>query len=155
MSETSATTAGPELVITRVFDAPRELVFAAWTDPEQFRVWSVPTNFVVTHAEGDVRPGGAWRSAMRSDEWGELWLHGVWLEVAPPERLSFTTAWETDDGSPDHEMLITVTFTDVDGKTKMRFHQAAFIHEQSRDSHRDGWSECFDNLDSHLAGVTT
>ncbi len=148
-------TAGPELVITRVFDAPRELVFQAWTDLEQLAAWSAPDTFTTVHVEGDLRPGGKWRMGMRSDAYGEFWNHGEWREITPPERLIFTTSWEETDGRPEHEMLITVTFTDLDRKTEMTFHQAVFMHDQSRDSHRDGWTECFDKLDAHLEAVTS
>jgi uncharacterized protein YndB with AHSA1/START domain len=155
MSPAPKTPAGPELVITRVFDAPRELVFQAWTDLDQLAVWSGPDTFTITHVEGDLRPGGTWRMGMRSDEYGETWSHGVWREITPPERLVFTTAWEEPDGTPEHEMLITVRFKDLNGKTEMTFHQAVFMHQQSRDSHRDGWSECFDKLDANLAVTTS
>lgn len=149
------TTTGPELVITRVFDAPRELVYAAWTDPDQLAAWSGPDSFAIVHIEGEVRPGGRWRMGMRSAEYGEYCNHGEWREVVPPERLVFTTAWEEPDGTPEHEMLVTVTFTDLgDGRTEMTFHQAAFMHERSRDSHREGWTECFDKLDTHLTTVS-
>jgi uncharacterized protein YndB with AHSA1/START domain len=149
------TVSGPELVITRVFDAPRELVFAAWIDYEQLAIWSGPTGFTIPSVEGDLRPGGEWRMCMSSEEHGTLWCHGVWREITPPERLVFTTAWENPDGAPEHEMLVTVTFADQGGTTEMTFHQAAFIHEQSRDSHNDGWSECFDKLAVLLAGESS
>jgi uncharacterized protein YndB with AHSA1/START domain len=145
--------AGPALEITRVFDAPRELVFAAWLDPEQLVEWSGPKGFTVPFIEGDPVPGGPWRMCMRSAEHGDVWSHGVWREVTPPERLVFTTAWETSDGSPDHEMLITVTLTDLGGRTEMHFHQATFTSDGSRDSHNEGWTECFDKLDALLTAA--
>lgn len=89
---------------------------------------------------------------MSSEEHGTFCCHGVWREITPPERLVFTTAWENPDGPPEHEMLITVTFADLGGRTEMTFHQAPFIHEQSRDSLNDGWSECFDKLAVLLGG---
>jgi uncharacterized protein YndB with AHSA1/START domain len=144
---------GPALEITRVFDAPRELVFAAWLDPEQLVEWSGPDGFTVPFIEGDPVPGGAWRMCMKSAEHGEIWSHGVWREVVPPQRLSFTTAWEASDGSPEHEMLITVTLTDLGGRTEMHFHQAAFASDESRDGHNEGWTECFDKLDALLTAA--
>jgi uncharacterized protein YndB with AHSA1/START domain len=143
----------PALEITRTFEAPRELVFAAWIDLAQLTEWSGPEGFTVTHFEGEAVPGGAYRMCMRSDEHGDIWSHGVWRELLPPERLVFTTAWETTDGSPEHEMLITVTLTDRGDRTEMHFRQAVFTSAESRDSHNDGWTECFDKLDALLARV--
>ena len=151
MSEQATKTkTGPELEITRVFDAPRELVWAAWTDLEQLARWSGPRGFEITFNESDLRPGGAWRMGMRSQQWGEIWQHGVFREIDRPDRLVFTTAWEEPAGTPEHEMLVTIGFAEVDGKTEMTFHQAAFSAEPSRDSHIDGWTQCFDKLDGYL-----
>ena len=80
---------------------------------------------------------------------------GAWREITPPGCLVFTTAWEDPHGAPEHEMLITVTFADLGGRTEMTFHQAGFIHEQSRDGHNDGWSECVDKLAVLLAGKSS
>lgn len=148
------TEAAPELTMTRVFAAPRERVWAAWTEPDEIRAWMCPNGFEVTHSEGDLAPGGAWRMAMRSDEWGELWLSGVYRELDPPQRLVFTTAWEEAD-APWHEMLITVTLAEHPDGTEMTFHQAVFQSADSRDSHRDGWGECFDRLHHVLADPAT
>lgn len=68
--------AKPQLVITRILDAPGSLVFKAWTEPEHLVYWSCPHGFTLTHCEGDLRPGGAWRSCMRSPEGRDLWLGG-------------------------------------------------------------------------------
>ncbi len=140
----------PELTITRVFSAPRERVWRAWTDPAEIRQWMCPSGFEVTHNEGEVVPGGAWRMAMRSEEFGELWLHGVYRVVSPPEHLVFTTVWE-ESGPEEHEMQITVTFADHADGTLMTFHQTPFQSAESRDSHVSGWQECFDKLDRVVA----
>ena len=80
---------------------------------------------------------------------------GVWREITPPECLVFTTAWEDPHAASEHEMLTTVTFADPGGRTEMTFHQAGSIHEQSHDSHSDGWSECVDKLAVLLAGKSS
>jgi uncharacterized protein YndB with AHSA1/START domain len=141
----------PELVITRVLDAPRELVFQAWTEPEHLVHWSCPHGFTLTHCEGDLRPGGAWRSCMRSPEGRDLWLGGVYREIVAPERLVFTHAWDDAAGKPGHETVATVTLVDQGGKTKMTFRQAFFESVQQRDGHQEGWTECFERLAQHLA----
>src|SRR4051794_38412563 len=75
-----ATSAAPELFITRVFDAPRERVFEAWTKPEHLVHWSAPNGYTMPHCEGELRPGGQWRCCMRSPEGVDLWLGGVYRE---------------------------------------------------------------------------
>jgi uncharacterized protein YndB with AHSA1/START domain len=139
-----------ELVITRVLDAPRSLVFKVWTQPEHLVRWWGPKGFTAPSWEMDVRPGGAWRACIRSPEGTDLWMRGVYREVVAPERLVFTFAWETQ-GEPGHETLVTVTFAEQDGRTRLTFHQAVFESVESRDSHHGGWSECFDRLEDYLA----
>lgn len=139
------------LEIVRVFDAPRSLVFRAWTDKEHMRQWSAPHGFVITHNEGEARAGGAWRSCMRSPEGEDLWLGGVYREVVENERLVFTHAWDRDDGTPGHETVVTVIFEDEGDKTRMTFRQAYFESGEDRDGHGGGWNECFDRLVDLLA----
>lgn len=139
------------LVITRTFDAPRELVFKAWTDPRHAMNWWGPRDYPATQMKMDVRPGGAWRNCLTSTEDGkELWQGGVFREVAPPERLVFTFAWE-EAGERGLETLVTITFADVGGKTRMTFRQAPFRSVAERDGHRGGWNSSFGRLDEHIA----
>jgi uncharacterized protein YndB with AHSA1/START domain len=135
-----------ELVINRVFNAPRDIVWKAWTDPEQLKEWSAPNGFTLPISEGDLRPGGAWRAQMRKDDGTELDLGGVYREIAAPERLVFTHVWMDENGKPGPETLVTVTFTDRGGKTEMNFRQSGFDSVESRDGHSEGWTECFDKL---------
>ena len=93
-SNVAAKAVDRELVITRVFDAPRALVFAAWTEPDRIVEWSAPHGFTIPHCEGELRVGGAWRCCMRSPEGADLWLGGVYREIVVPERLVFTHAWD-------------------------------------------------------------
>src|ERR1700682_773282 len=81
-----------ELVITRIFDAPRELVFKAWSEPGRAMRWWGPQGFTTAHCEMDVQPGGAYRVCMRSPEGTEHWQRGVCREVVEPERLLFIFA---------------------------------------------------------------
>jgi uncharacterized protein YndB with AHSA1/START domain len=134
-----------ELVITRVFDAPRELVFAAWTTREHLLNWAAPRNFTVVDCDGDLRPGGVWRETMRSPEGKEHRNGGTYREIVAPERLVYTFAWE-EDGKRGHETLVTVTFENEGGKTKMTFRQGPFESVESRDGHQGGWSEAFERL---------
>ena len=143
-----------ELVITRVFDAPRELVFKLWTDPRHAALWWGPRDHPATRVEMDVRPGGRWRHCLTAAEDGrELWHRGVFREVSPPERLVFTFAWE-EEGERGLETVVTVTFADRGGRTLMTFRQTPFRSTTERDGHRGGWSSAFDRLDDHLAHET-
>ncbi|MBI4274555.1 MAG: SRPBCC domain-containing protein [Rhizobiales bacterium] len=139
------------LVITRVFNAPRELVFKAWTDPHHAKNWWGPRDYPGTHIEMDVRPGGAWRHCLTSTETGkELWQHGMFRDVVPPERLVFTFVWE-ESGERGLETLVTVTFAEQNGKTLMTFRHEPFQSLEERDGHRGGWTSTFERLDEHLA----
>jgi uncharacterized protein YndB with AHSA1/START domain len=152
-TDAAARTAGPELTITRVLDAPRSLVFKVWTQPEHMVRWLGPKGFSAPSCEMDLRPGGAWRACIRSAEGVDHWMAGNYREVVPPERLVFTFAWDNPEGEPGHQTLVTVTFADQDGKTRLTFHQAVFESVESRDSHHGGWSECFDRLADYLASL--
>jgi uncharacterized protein YndB with AHSA1/START domain len=134
-----------ELILTRLVDAPRSLVFKVWTEPSHLVRWWGPKDFSAPSLEMEVRPGGAWRACIRSPEGIDHWMQGVY-----PERLVFTFAWE-EAGLPGHETLVTVTFADQGGKTRLTFHQAVFESIESRDWHQSGWSECFDRLENYLA----
>jgi len=142
--------AEPELVITRVLDAPRALVFKAWTDARQAKRWWGPKDYPATHLEMDVRPGGAWRGRLRSTANGEeLGLGGVFREVVVPERVVFTFAWE-EEGERGLETLVTVTFAEQKGKTLMTFRQVPFQSVEERDGHSGGWSSSFDRLADYV-----
>jgi uncharacterized protein YndB with AHSA1/START domain len=152
MNQDIASPQDRELVITRVLDAPRQLVFAAWTEREHLVRWSAPRNFTITHCEGDLQVGGAWRSCMKSPDGTEHWVSGVYREIVPDERLVFTHVWDEEDGTPGRETLVMVSFADADaGKTKMTFQQTGFASVSSRDGHEGGWSESFDRLTTVLA----
>ena len=146
-------TAEPELVITRVFDAPAALLFKVWTDPSHVKSWWGPRDYPATHLQMDVRPGGAWRGCLRSNENGkELWQGGVFREVVEPERIVFTFAWE-EDGERGLETLVTVTFAEQDGKTRMTFRQAPFQSVEGRKGHEGGWSSSFGRLEDHIGEI--
>jgi uncharacterized protein YndB with AHSA1/START domain len=115
--------------VTRVFDAPRELVYRAWTDPKQFEKWFPPLGFSAPRCELDVRPGGTLRIDMKGgDDAGEFAGmvfpgKGVYREVVPNERLSFT--FEGEDAATPPEILMTVVFEDDGRKTRLTVYQVA------------------------------
>jgi uncharacterized protein YndB with AHSA1/START domain len=100
--------------MTRVFDAPRELVFQAHTDSQHVPHWWGPRRFTTTVVTMDVRPGGAWRFVHRDPEGNEYGFRGEYREVVPPERLVYTFEFE---GMPGHILVETITFEEHDGKT--------------------------------------
>ena len=136
-----------DLEITRVFDAPRELVWKAWTDPEQAVRWWGPRGFTLPFHELDIREGGQWRVSMRTPEGEEHWAHGVYKEIVEPRRLVYTWVWEK--GRQD-EKLVTVTFADMDGKTKLAFQLNGLATAEDHDAHREGWTETLDHLAEYL-----
>jgi uncharacterized protein YndB with AHSA1/START domain len=105
-----------EIIVTRVFDAPRELVFKAYTDPRLMTQWWSPRKYTVEVGKMDVRPGGTWRIDTRDADGNDYWFHGVYHDISPPDRIVQTFEFE---GMPGHVSLETATFEDVDGKTKV------------------------------------
>jgi uncharacterized protein YndB with AHSA1/START domain len=105
-----------EASVVRIFDAPREKVFKAFTDPELMVKWWAPRRFTIIVDKMDVKPGGAWRILNRDAEGKEFWFHGVYHEVSSPSRLVYTFEFE---GMPGHVILGIVTFEDRDGRTKV------------------------------------
>ncbi len=109
------------LVITRTFDAPRKLVWKAWTEPEQMQKWWGPHSFTNPVCEMDVRPGGAILIHMQGPEGPAMPMKGVFQEVIPPEKLVFTASAMHDEmGEPGFESFMTVTFTEQGRKTTIR-----------------------------------
>jgi uncharacterized protein YndB with AHSA1/START domain len=106
-----------EIVLTRLFDAPRRLVFEAMTKPEHVRRWwgALDERYSVPVCEIDLRPGGAWRFVSRTPQ-GECGFHGVYQEIVPPSRLVFT---EIYDPFPDAPSVVTSVFTEEGSKTRL------------------------------------
>ena len=140
------------LTITRVLDAPRSLVFAAWTDPQQAAQWWGPKGFTTVSNEMDVRVGGEWRRCVRSPEGDLHRSRGVYREIVAPERLVFTFTW-VDGGAPGHgpETIVTLSLIDLGGgRTELTLRQEAFETAAACAEHSIGWSGCLDRLAGHL-----
>lgn len=141
------------LVIERVFDAPRSLVFKAWTDPEHMVHWFGPRGFKSTVLKSELRPGGAYRIHMLGPD-GDHWTQGVFREVVPPERLVMAGGWGDAEGNYTRpQTTLTLTFEDLGGKTRMTLRQEIFESVTARDEHRGGWSSSFDRLAEYLAAA--
>ena len=150
-TSTAAKAGERDLVITRIIDAPRHIVFQAWTEPDRVARWWGPQGFTTVYHDMDIRPGGAFRVCMRSPEGVEHWKQGVYREVVEPERLVFTFGWEDADGKPGHQTLVTVTFAERGDKTELRLHQAVFESIARRDEHQHGWTSTLERFAEYLA----
>ena len=150
---TTETTTPLEISLTRLFNAPRQLVFDAWTKPEHLKNWCAPHGYSIPEATGELKVGGSWHSCMIAPDGTKNPLGGVYREIIPNELLVFTHCWEDDEGKPEHETIVTVKFADEDGKTRMTFGQSNFKSPQSRDGHLGGWSETFERFSNYLTGT--
>lgn len=140
------------VVLTRVFDAPRELVFRMWSDPGHFAQWYGPAGFTVPNCEIDLRPGGVFRVEMRAPNGSVYPMVGTFTEVLVPERLVFGTR------VGDSEDLTTVIFADEGGKTRLTlttgFTRVAAEHAQRALANMEkGWTETLGRLAGHLASL--
>jgi uncharacterized protein YndB with AHSA1/START domain len=151
-----------EIVITRVFNAPRELVWQAWTAPRHFQQWWGPRDFTCPFCEMDFRVGGRYLYCMRSPDGKDYWGTGVFQDIVPLERIAFTDSFADEKGnvvpgthygmSPDFpvEMLVVVTFEDLQGKTKMTLRHIGVPTGPDGEGTQQGWSESFDKLAKNL-----
>jgi uncharacterized protein YndB with AHSA1/START domain len=142
---------GPSLTIRRTFNAPRERVFAAWTQPEELKNWFGPPGFTIPELAMDVRTGGKYRIVMVSPEGEKHIVDGVFSEVRKPERLAYTWRWEEDDGSKARDTFVTIEFHDKGKETEMVFTHEGFASEESRENHNKGWTGIFEKLAAYLA----
>ena len=143
-----------DLVMTRVFDAPREKVFDAWVDGKQLSKWMGPQGVTANAEVAEGKVGGRYRIVMHIPTGDKPAVGGVYREIKRPERLVFTWTWETQHpgGMSGHETLVTLTFRDVGGKTEMTMRHEGFESAESRDNHNQGWTGSFDKLAEALAG---
>jgi uncharacterized protein YndB with AHSA1/START domain len=154
---TAAPTSDRELMLTRLINAPRHKVYAAWTQPELLKRWFAPKPFTTPLAELNVRPGGGNLIIMRDPQGNDYPNRGVYLDVVPNERLVFTdaytSAWEP---SPKPFMTVILTFEDVNGQTR---YTARALHwtVADREAHEKmgfhtGWGLCTDQLEALVTG---
>jgi uncharacterized protein YndB with AHSA1/START domain len=147
-----------ELVIVRVFDAPRERVWKAWTDPELVKRWWGPQYFTAPIAKSDLRVGGAYLYCMRSPDGRDYWSTGVYREIVAPERIVATDCFADEHGnvvpatyyglSSDFpaELLLTVTFEEQGGKTTLTLRHAGIPAGADEANTRAGWNGSLDKL---------
>ncbi len=137
------------LTVTRLFDAPRDLVWACFTRHDMLMAWWGPVPHPACVVDMDIRVGGRWRNCLQSPDGSEtLWQNGVYTEVTPPSRLVFTFRWEDGEGGDSNE--VTIDFDDLGDKTRLTLTQTPFGTVTSRDGHGFGWNSSFDRLADYL-----
>jgi uncharacterized protein YndB with AHSA1/START domain len=137
-----------DLVLRRTFDAPRKLVFKAWTDPKHLAQWWGPRGFTTEIHEMDVRPGGVWRYVMRGPDGNEYPFEGVYVEVVEPERLVFDGSIHA---SPEQRVWTEVRFADREGKTEITVRQLYSFESDATRGAPIGWNQQLDRLAEFLA----
>ena len=143
-----------EIVMTRVFDAPRSLVFEAWTNPEYLPRWMLgPEGWTMPVCEIELRPGGAWHFVWRKSDGAEMAMRGVYKEITPPERLVFTEVW----GGNWPETLNTLMLSEEDAKTTMTS-TVLYPSKEARDAAlktgmKEGVAQSYDRLADYLASL--
>ena len=151
---TFTTPSDREVVMTREVDAPRELVFDAWTKPEHVPEWMLgPSGWTMPVCEIDLRPGGAWHFVWRRADGTEMEMRGEYREVTPPERLVSTESW----GGDWPETINTLTLSEEDGKTTIT-QTVLYPSKEARDAAlatgmKEGVSVSFDRLAEHLRAM--
>ncbi len=146
--------ARPTLRMQRVFDAPRALVWKAWTQPELMVHWMGPVEWPMVSGSADFRVGGEWRACLRSPQTREdLWQGGVYREIDIERRLVFTFKWdESHEDGPPVDTLVTIELSDTaGGGTLMDFTHEGLKSAESLTGHKHGWTSTLDRLDAWLA----
>jgi uncharacterized protein YndB with AHSA1/START domain len=136
----------PELRMTRVFDAPRELVFEAWSKAEHVARWFTPAPLTTPSCEIDFRPGGVFRLVMRMPDGVEFPMDAVFREIVVPERIVF--AAKIHGGN---DVMTVVTFTERDGKTTLDVHQTYAFESDATRGANAGWTMTLNQLGQHVA----
>jgi len=136
------------LSLSRVIRAPREAVFAAWTDPELLKQWWGPGATTCPEAHVDLRVGGTYRLANLETDGSITWISGQFERIRAPEELVYT--WKIGSG-PGEPTLVRVAFLEHREGTELRLTHERFTSEASRDMHISGWGGCIDKLGALLA----
>lgn len=143
------------LVLSRTLNAPRDLVFDAWSDPKHLVRWWGPNDFTLPHCAQDFRVGGTYRFCMRAPDGSDHWVRGRYLEIRKPELLVFTWLREDVPGEIWCDTVVRITLREQGDRTGLELEQTTFATKAHCEEHRDGWNECLDRLTHFLAPNTT
>jgi uncharacterized protein YndB with AHSA1/START domain len=150
-----------ELLITRVFDAPRERVWKAWTDPNEIKKWWGPEHFTAPSIESDLQVGGKYLYCMRSPDGQDFWSTGTYREIVPLEKIVATDSFADEQGNvvpASHygmsdfplETVLTVTFEDENGGTKVTLRHEGIPAGETGDQTEAGWNQSLNKLAESL-----
>jgi uncharacterized protein YndB with AHSA1/START domain len=152
-----------DLLITHLFDAPRELVFNAWTEPEHLKHWYAPDGCTIEFASINVKVGGEFHSCIHDPVHGDCWIKGIYKEILFPEKLVYSMILSNERGEdvtadeagkPDEwpqALITTVTFTSIRLQTKLTLHQAVATSEAKKTGAYQSWLNMLDKLNTTLS----
>ncbi len=143
------TSSTEQFEISRQVAASPDLVWAAWTEPDQMRCWMAPEGCQVERLDADVRPGGAYRIQMMTPG-GQMTAVGVYREVVAGQRISYSWRWE---GTEMPDSLVEIDLTGTGDGTRIRLRHGPFATVESAENHLAGWNGCLDMLERHLAAT--
>jgi uncharacterized protein YndB with AHSA1/START domain len=154
-----------EIVISRLFDASRELSWRVWTEPELIMRWWGPKGFTAPSCKNDLKVGGTYLYCMRSPDGQDFWSTGIYQEIVKPERIVCTDSFADEKGnivpatyygmSPDfpREMLLTVTFREQAGRTRLTLQHTGLPPGEVNDLTRSGWNQSLDKYSGVLSTI--
>lgn len=150
------------IFITETFNSPLNKVWKAWTEPESVKQWWGPKNFTAPIIKNDLIEGGTYLYCMRSPEGEDFWSTGIYKEIEPMKRIVSTDSFADSEGNVVNasyykmkgdwplELNITVTFEEIDGKTRISLQHQGFPDKRNRDLAEEGWRESFEKLSTYL-----
>lgn len=139
------------LEIKRFINAPRDRVYAAWTDPAQLRQWFGPEKVQTRNLTADARVGGKFRWDLTNSEGEKMTCRGEYRELQPGKKIVFTWQWDNDEDWENHISVVTVELSDRDSGTELRLIHEQLPNEQSRDGHTGGWNSALDKLEKFFS----
>ena len=144
---TAKTTDKTSLEIKRFIKAPRDRVYRAWTDPAQLKEWWGPEGVQTRNFTADARVSGKYRWDLLNQEGEEMSVFGEYRELVPGKKIVFTWKWDDDENWEEHNSVVTVELTDLDGGTELRLIHEKLPSADSRDRHNEGWNSVIDRLE--------
>jgi uncharacterized protein YndB with AHSA1/START domain len=139
------------LKIKRIIKAPRDRVYAAWTDPVQLRQWFGPEKVQTRELNAEPRVGGKFRWDLTNLEGEEMTCLGEYRELQPGRKIVFTWQWQDDEDWEEHNSVVTVELNDCEGGTELRLTHEQLPNEASRDGHTGGWNSALDKLEKFVS----
>ena len=148
---TAKTTEKTSLEIKRFINAPRDRVYAAWTDPVQLKEWWGPKEVRTLEIVADTRVGGKYRWDLVNQEGEKMSCYGEYRELVPAKKVVFTWKWDDDEDWKDYDSIVSVEFSDRDEGTELRLTHVQLPSEPSRDRHSEGWNSVIDRLEQFVS----